>query len=135
MEEIADDQALDGFEFREEGAVSTPVSCMARTARGAWGSERIAFSAGHSGARRGEGLAQVAQARRDLLLGFEGGPDAVPPHEFEQAQDQLWFGVHELGSAEMGALAVHAEFGVGEARAPVAELGEQPAGLRFEAVE
>ena len=76
-------------------------------------------------------VAQARQARFDALLGFGGEADAVARHEFEEAQDEFGIDIQPLRRAEMDALAVHAEIGVGEARAPVAELREQGAGLGF----
>ena len=53
-------------------ADSTPVSCIARTASGAWGSDRIRFSAGQIAAAR-EIVAQPRQVLLDALLGFDDG--------------------------------------------------------------
>ena len=89
-------------------AASTPVSCIARTASGACGSERIVFSAGH----RGRGSAKCARRRGDPrfdpLLGLEGEANAVARHEFEQAQRQFRLHVQALRGAEVDALPMHA---------------------------
>ena len=52
-------------------------------------------------------------------------------HEFEKAQHHFRFRIQALRGAEMRALAVHAEIGVGQARTPVAELRKQRTRLRF----
>ena len=77
----------------------------------------------------GEIVAQARQARIDPLLGLGREADAVARDELKQPERQFGLDVQLLGRAEMDALPVHAELGVGEARAPVAELGEQGTGL------
>ena len=109
---------------------------MARRARGACGSARIAASAGQSGCGGcGEVFAQAGQAGLDAQFGFGGEAEAVAGDEFEQAEGEFGLHIEPLRSAEMHALAVHAEIGIGDAGAEVAELGEQGADLDFAGFE
>src|SRR5437764_693354 len=76
-------------------------------------------------------LAQPGETRLDALLGFIGKADSVTRHELEEAQRQLRLRLQLQWRAEVGALAMHAEFGVGDSRTPVAQLRKKRAGLRL----
>ena len=79
---------------------------------------------GPQGPRLGEVRAQAGHSRFDALLGLEGEANAVARHEFEQAQRQFRLHLEALRGAEVDALPMHNEIGVGHARAPVPELRE-----------
>src|ERR1035437_3777243 len=76
-------------------------------------------------------VAQARQARFELLLGFGGKAHAVTRPKFKQPQGKFGLPVDPLGRAEMDAFTVYAEFGVGNAGAEIAKLGEEGTGLAF----
>ena len=53
-----------------------------------------------------------------------GRREAVAGDEFEEAEGEFGLDIKALGSAEVNTVAVHAEFGIGEAGAEIAELCE-----------
>ncbi len=129
MEEVADHQALDLLELgKNRGQHAGLMHARARPV-GACGSASNWLSTGHSGCGVGEVVAQARKARFDALLGLRREADAVARHEFKQAEREFGLHVQSLRRAEMDALPVHAELGIGDARTEIAQLRKQGTGL------
>ena len=127
------------------GTRSAPARERARSARrfrawraapaGACGSDRNWLERRPQRARFGEMGAQARRGAPRSAARPRGEAHAVARHELEQAQHQ--FGLRHRAAAARGngRARGHAEIGVGQARAPVAELREQGAGLGLAGLE